>query len=215
MLVLAIDTALAAAQAAVWESDDGVPGAGRALAEASEPMARGHQERLAPLVAEVLEASGVAPADLGRVAVTVGPGSFTGLRVGLAFAKAFALARGLPCSGVGVLHALAASARLEGAVAACIAAPQARVYLQRFEGEAPAGPPRLLGIAEAATAAADARPVGPGASLLGGQDGPPWPDILAVARLGAHELAPPEPIYLREVGALTLAERRGAAGARP
>ena len=72
-------------------------------------MHRGHQERLAPLVAEAMAQAGAAFPDLDRIGVTVGPGSFTGLRVGLAFAKGLAIALGIPCVGVGVLDALAAT----------------------------------------------------------------------------------------------------------
>ena len=206
MITLAIDTALAAVQAAVVE--DGVLRAARC-----EPMARGHQERLAPLVAEALAAAGVTARDIGKVAVTVGPGSFTGLRVGLAFAKAFALARGVPCVGVGTLEALA-TAHPEGDVVAVIAAPHERVYLQRFHDGLAGGEPRLLPLDAARETAEGARPVGPGAALLGGAeaDALAWPDLAAFARLGAQATTAPDPIYLREVGALTIAERREAAG---
>lgn len=205
MITLAIDTALAAVQAAVVRD-------GTVLVLRSEPMARGHQERLAPLVAEALGAAAVTPADIGKVAVTVGPGSFTGLRVGLAFAKAFALARGVPCVGVGTLEALAA-AFPAGEVAAVIAAPHDRAYLQRFSQGAALSEPRLLSLEAAREAARGARPVGPGAGLFSGaeSDALGWPDLAAFARLGATATAAPDPIYLREVGALTLAERRAAA----
>ena len=204
MITLAIDTSLAAVQAAVVE-DDAV------RAALCEPLARGHQERLAPLVAEAMTAAGVIPADIGKVAVTVGPGSFTGLRVGLAFAKAFALARGVPCVGVGTLEALAA-AFPTGKVVALISAPHERAYLQRFGTGAAVSEPRLLSLDEARDAGGGARPIGPGAALLGGAeaDAIGWPDLAAFARRGALSQAPPDPIYLREVGALTLAERRAA-----
>ncbi len=204
MITLAIDTSLAAVQAAVLDD-------GRLRASLSEPMARGHQERLAPLVAEALAGAGAAPGDIGKVAVTVGPGSFTGLRVGLAFGKAFALSRGVPCVGVGTLEALAA-AFPRGAVAAAIAAPHDRAYLQRFNDGHAQGPPRLLPLAAAREAAAGARIVGPGAPLLEGDetDALGWPDLAAFARIAACATAAPDPIYLREVG---IAERRAAAAA--
>src|ERR1700694_4222158 len=113
MIVLALDTCLAACQAAVLEGE-------RVLASRSEPMLRGHQERLAPMVREVMDEAGLDFTALDRIAVTVGPGSFTGLRVGRAVAKGLRLALETPVVGIGVLEALAAGAPDEGAVAAVI-----------------------------------------------------------------------------------------------
>jgi tRNA threonylcarbamoyladenosine biosynthesis protein TsaB len=79
MIVLAIDTCLAACQAALTD-------AGRTIAAAREPMSRGHQERLAPMVRDLMATAGAPFSAVERIGVTVGPGSFTGLRVGLAFA---------------------------------------------------------------------------------------------------------------------------------
>src|SRR5438132_520877 len=77
MLLLAIDTALAACAAAVFDTDGG-----KMLARESVRMARGHAEALMPLIAGVMDDAGIEFSDLDRIAVTVGPGSFTGLRVG-------------------------------------------------------------------------------------------------------------------------------------
>ena len=71
-------------------------------------MVKGHQERLASMVNEVMGQSGLRFEDLDRIGVTVGPGSFTGLRVGVAFAKGLAAALGKPCVGVETLEALVA-----------------------------------------------------------------------------------------------------------
>ena len=155
-----------------------------------------------------------APADIGKVAVTVGPGSFTGLRVGLAFAKAFALARGVPCVGVGTLEALAA-AFPAGEVAAVIAAPHDRAYLQRFSHGA-----ALVRTAPPAARRPPARPRGraarwaPAPRCSAARSRTPWagPTSPPSPALGATATAAPDPIYLREVGALTIAERRAAAG---
>lgn len=206
MIVLALDTALGACSAAVVDD-------GRTLAARSEPMTRGHQERLAPLVAEVVAEAAVGFDRLDRVAVTRGPGSFTGLRVGLAFARSLALARGLPCVGAGTLEALAVETG--GAVLAAISAPQGRLYVQRFEAGAPAAEAVL--VQPAAVDLAGVRlVVGPGAELLRGHapwlaaDERAWPDPAALARWGARApepAGPPDPLYLRPPDARTLAER--------
>jgi tRNA threonylcarbamoyladenosine biosynthesis protein TsaB len=99
MLVLAINTVGDACEAALV-GDAGTIGV------RSEPMAQGHDARLAPLVDELLKEAGVGPSDLDRIAVVAGPGSFTGVRVGVAFARGLALATGKPAVGVTSLEAL-------------------------------------------------------------------------------------------------------------
>ena len=104
MIVLGLDTSTTACSAAIIDGE-------RVLAARSEPMVRGHQERLASLVQEVMGEAGLRFDQLERIGCTVGPGSFTGLRVGMAFAKAMGLALGVPAAGVGTLEALAATVR--------------------------------------------------------------------------------------------------------
>src|SRR5579864_9061423 len=87
MRVLAIDTALAACSAALMDTEQGGIVAGESLA-----MTRGHAEALMPLLARVIERSGIALLEIDRVVVTTGPGSFTGLRVGISAARGIALA---------------------------------------------------------------------------------------------------------------------------
>ena len=94
MLILAIDTALDACAAAVLDTH-----ANKLLAHESQPMKRGHAEALMPLIARVMKASGVAFDALDRIAATTGPGSFTGLRVGLSAARGIALAASKPVVG--------------------------------------------------------------------------------------------------------------------
>ena len=135
--LLAIDTTGLRLQALV--SDGGV-----VLAEHSEEVGRGHAERLAPVVSQTLSAAGVAPGELAALAVVTGPGSYAGLRVGLSFAKGFALVRGLPVFGISTLQLWAAEAAARYADAALvIAAHDARrgeVIWQPFAaGEAIAG----------------------------------------------------------------------------
>src|SRR4051794_25622969 len=100
MRVLAIDTSRGACSAAVYD------GALRfALARESLAMSRGHAEALAPMVERVLKASDGGAAALTKIAVAVGPGSFTGLRIGVALARAMALTLGIPVVGVSTLIA--------------------------------------------------------------------------------------------------------------
>jgi tRNA threonylcarbamoyladenosine biosynthesis protein TsaB len=219
LIVLALDTALGACSVAVLDGEE-------VLAQAAEPMERGHQERLAPMVAGATAQAGLPFTSLQRVAVTVGPGSFTGLRVGLAFAKSMALALSIPCVGIGTLEALLAS-RPGGAVAARAAvvldARRGNVYLQPFARGTALAPPANLSV-EAARAelarlgfGADALLLGSGADLLapGAQANPPdLIDPVAVARLATGRPAPdamPAPLYLRAPDAKTIAERLAAA----
>ncbi len=202
MIVLGLDTALAACSVAVTRD-------GEALAAASEPMLRGHQERLAPMVEEVMRAAGLPFSALDRVGVTVGPGSFTGLRVGLAFAKGLGLALGKPCVGIGTLEALAASEPGPGLTAAVIDARRGQVYLQAFEGGAAVMAPDALPVETAAARLAELwrggplRLVGPGASLLAGISPEAVliervaPDPAVVCALAASRTTPARPLYLR------------------
>lgn len=205
MRVLSVDTCLGASSVAVIED-------GRVLAARSEPMTRGHQERIAPLAREVAAEAGIAFPDLDRIAVTVGPGSFTGLRVGLSFAKGLAQALSIPCIGVGSLEALAASAEAEGFVAAVLDAKMGQVYLQAFDGGKALMAPDALELGVAAARLAELYYGGP--AVLIGSGGPLLADVLeqariltpvaadpvAVARLAAARPAPahsPRPLYLR------------------
>lgn len=201
MIVLALDTALPACSVAVLDGE-------RVLAAMSEPMTRGHQERLAPMVGEAMAAAGIAFADLQRIGVTVGPGSFTGLRVGLAFAKGLALALDLPCVGIGALPALAASAQARGLVAACIDAKRGQVYLELFDEGRPLGEAEALSLEEAVARLAASGPVtlvGSGGPLLGAKlagvavEALEAADPVALARLAVAvaDPEPPRPIYLR------------------
>ena len=101
MIVLALDTCLASCSVAVRDGE-------RVLAYACEVMARGHQERLAPMAEAMMAEAGLPFSAIERIGVTVGPGSFTGLRVGVAFAKGLASALDIPAVGIGTLEALAA-----------------------------------------------------------------------------------------------------------
>ena len=205
MTVLVIDTCLGACQVGRFD-------AGRMLAGLSEPMERGHQERLAPMAAEVM--AGASFAELEKIVVTIGPGSFTGLRVGLAFAKGVQLATGAPLAGVGTLAALAASA--EGVAAGVIDARRGLVYVQAFEVGRALDAPDIVPIAEAArrlAALRDLTLVGPGAHLLAAElpsaklDPRPAPDLAALGRLAetAEPVADLRALYLRAPDAKPMA----------
>ena len=128
MLILAIDTALDACAAGVLDTD-----AGKLIAQESQPMKRGHAEALMPLIARVMKESGIAFFSLDRIAVTTGPGSFTGLRVGLSAARGIGLAAGKPVVGVTTLSAYAAPIVSDSGEQPIISAIDARhdhVYLQ-------------------------------------------------------------------------------------
>jgi tRNA threonylcarbamoyladenosine biosynthesis protein TsaB len=212
MRVLAIDTALAACSAAVLDTE-------RAAVTAHEslPMQRGHAEALMPLIKRVMERAGLAFANLDRIAVTTGPGSFTGLRVGIAAARGLGLAAGKPVVGLTTLAAFAApfiAADDTLPVVAAIDARHDQVYLQVFgPGGRTIVAPRLAPLREALRAAATGAPrlTGTAAELLAAAwpagERPPSavdqrgaPDIAWVARLGAAAseiAAPPKPLYLR------------------
>lgn len=212
MRVLAIDTALAACSAAVLDTTYG-----GVLASESLPMVRGHAEALIPLIARVMQHSEMAFADIDRVAVTTGPGSFTGLRVGISAARGIALSADKPAVGVSTLSAYAAPHLAEDETVAVIAAIDARhehVYLQVF---GPGGriviAPRLAPLSEAVRAASEvpSRIVGSAAQIVAERmakgapiplriDGRNAPDIAWVARMGAvlpEGQSPPKPQYLR------------------
>jgi tRNA threonylcarbamoyladenosine biosynthesis protein TsaB len=212
MLILAIDTALDACSAAVLDTD-----ASKIVAQESQPMKRGHAEALMPLLARVMKVSGVAFASLDRIAVTTGPGSFTGLRVGLSAARGIALAAGKPVVGLTTLTAYAAPIVTENGAHPIISAIDARhdhVYFQVVGGDGSSLiRPQVAPIAEALAASKFGAPhlVGNAANILAGRwpaDAPPpfridpqtAPDIAWVAWLGAAvspEMAPARPYYLR------------------
>jgi tRNA threonylcarbamoyladenosine biosynthesis protein TsaB len=196
--ILALDTCLAACSVAVCDGE-------AVLAHAFEVMARGHQERLAPMAERVMAEAGRAFSDLERIGVTLGPGSFTGLRVGLAFAKGLASALSIPAAGVGTLEALAAD--LEGPAMALVDARRGQVYVQAFQDRRPLGPAQIIAVEDAQAQARSlgprtligsggplVAPAAPQARLLAGEGA----DARAVARLAlAREPERLEPLYLR------------------
>ena len=212
MLILAIDTALDACAAGVLDTK-----ASKLIARESLPMKRGHAEALMPLIARVIKDSGVTFSALDRIAVTTGPGSFTGLRVGLSAARGIALAANKPVVGLTTLTAYAAPHVTENGQQPIISAIDARhdhVYYQVVGGNgATLIRPRVATIEEAIGAARFGAPhlVGNAARILADRwpahaqppvqiDPQPAPDISWVAWLGAAvspNTAPARPYYLR------------------
>ncbi len=182
-------------------------------------MLRGHAEALMPLIAMVMSDARVEFAELDRIAVTVGPGSFTGLRVGVAAARAIALATGKPAVGLTTLAALAAPFFEEaaGALMSVVDARHDRVYMQLFgPGGRSLVAPRIatVHIAVHAALAGPIRIVGNATRLIedawpASEPKPPLADVRApnvawVAKLGAASLdltSPVRPLYLSEADA--------------
>jgi tRNA threonylcarbamoyladenosine biosynthesis protein TsaB len=212
MRVLAIDTALEACSAAVLDLDHrGI------VAVESLTMARGHAEALMPLIARVMHEAAIEFAELDRIAVTTGPGSFTGLRVGISAARAIALTAGKPAIGLSTLAAFAAPLIADDDstnVVAAIDARHAKVYLQVFgRGGRTLVSPRIATLRDALrlSVSGPARLVGSGAQAMAAawpkEAEPPLlvenrtaPEIAWVARLGAaaaEGYGPPKPLYLR------------------
>jgi len=186
--VLGIDTALDACSVALVRDDE-------TLAADTEAMTRGQAERVAPMVREVVTQAGVVFSDIDRIAVTTGPGSFTGVRVGLSFARGLALAIGKPCVGISTLEALALEAGEGGLRAALIETPGA-AYLALYEDGAPVIAP--MGIEHGAHGAMLAEATQGRTVVVNG------PAVTASAAALARRavrldpaLYPPDPAYLR------------------
>ncbi|MEQ8505487.1 MAG: tRNA (adenosine(37)-N6)-threonylcarbamoyltransferase complex dimerization subunit type 1 TsaB [Rhodospirillales bacterium] len=213
MKLLAFDTATTGCSAAVFVG-------GRLASRRAAAMARGQSEALMPMIADVLDEAGCAYADLDALAVTMGPGAFTGLRIGLAAARGLALGLNIPCAGVTTLEAVAralpAGAGKGRHVLVALDSKRADLYAQVFNdklepvtdpaaimaeslaGFCPAGPLVIMG--DAAGNAADAlAAAGRKASCA---EAPGVPDAVRVGEIALARALPavgdaPAPIYLR------------------
>jgi len=194
-VLLAFDTATPAVTVAVHDGTD-------VVAESTQVDVMRHGELLAPAIAHVLEQARIGRGDLTGVAVGVGPGPFTGLRVGLVTARTLGAVLGVPVSGVCTLDVLAAQARVPGRFVVATDARRKEVYwavysdpLTRVDGPHVAKPVdvELTGPV-----------VGRGAVLypdsLGPASPPEHPSAAVLARLvaeGQTTVLPPDPLYLR------------------
>jgi tRNA threonylcarbamoyladenosine biosynthesis protein TsaB len=216
MAILALDTSLTACSVAILFAD------GR-IVERFEEMPRGHAEALFPMIETVLSEANVGFAGLTKIAVALGPGSFTGVRAGVAAARGLALASGKPLLGIGTLEIMARrcvgelppEARM-GGFAVAHDARRDEVYLQCFalDGQ-PLAAPRVMGLAEAVTHIPETVTTlaGSGAPALAGRDPlrpfraclpallPRAADLARLALDRAPDARPPAPLYLREADA--------------
>ena len=207
MKLLAIDTASERCSVGIAADD-------RPAVLLSETLGRGHAERLFGMIASAMTEAGLGFAELDRIAVTVGPGSFTGVRVGIAAARGLALVLGCPVAGIGTLDVAAEAARAQAGAVPVLAVIDARrdeVYAQAFDRDgrplsAPAaGPAGILsawltpGMVLAGSGAhlAAAIPAGSGLRIVHHDSAA---DIAALVRLGLAAPVPagaPRPLYLR------------------
>lgn len=208
MLVLALDSACSACSAAVLR-DDAVVARRRAM------MARGQSEALIPMVQAVMDEAGLAFDQLDLLAVSVGPGAFTGIRIGLAAARALALTTAKPLAGIRTTDAIAAATdpaqRRGGKVMVVVDSRRSELWVQCYDENLTAlGPIQALTPEQAAATVTGAvLLVGDGAALVA----PLLPqavlasdcdhvDAVGVGRLAAQgwpdAVLPPEPLYLRD-----------------
>jgi tRNA threonylcarbamoyl adenosine modification protein YeaZ len=197
MIVLAIDTAGVDCSAALYDS-----AAGRLLAEVTEEIGKGHAERLMAVIDAALEKSGLRLDAVKRIAVVVGPGSFTGIRVGVAAARGFALALGVESVGVTTLEVLAANWREgnAGPVVVAMDAKRNEIYAQAFAADGSALTEPEAVSAEKVAELAEAYDAGiTGSWGRGTAPASDRFDIGAVARIGAGKASgeKPKPLYLR------------------
>jgi tRNA threonylcarbamoyladenosine biosynthesis protein TsaB len=204
MIILGLDTSLQACSAALYDS-----AGDRLLGRAYEAMETGQAERLPMMVRELLVAASLDIHALDRFAATCGPGTFTGIRIGLAFVRGLSLASGRPALGIPTLEAIARSVSDNPAgrpVAVAVDARRGEVYFQLLAGT---NEPQLCTISTAAALCRGQGVViaGTGAGLLlphlpdaVRSNGADFPDPLTVARLAAQRdpaQSPPDPLYLR------------------
>ncbi|WP_425060264.1 tRNA threonylcarbamoyladenosine biosynthesis protein TsaB [Sporomusa carbonis] len=230
MPILAIDTATLVSSVAIATADT-------LVAELTIQTRKTHSEHLMPHIASLLTMAETPQNSLKAIAVSIGPGSFTGLRIGLATAKALAYALTVPLIGVPTLAALAFACPAPGVLLApMLDAQKGNIYLGLYEWRDgimhETQPPRVVAFSEAqAGLAGMGRPVimlGEAAVMHKSEINNPAPPHVIIPRAGSvavmaqymyaqgirHDVATLEPLYIRRSEAEELWERRQAQGCR-
>jgi tRNA threonylcarbamoyladenosine biosynthesis protein TsaB len=212
MRVLAIDTSSAAASVAVYDSE-----ARAALTAETVAMAQGHAEALGPMARRAIEKVEGGFPTIDRIAVCIGPGSFTGIRIAIAMARAMGVAAGKPVVGVSSLVAFAGPLLADprpGVIVSAIDARHGHIYVQLFEPTGrPLFAPRVAKLREAIRliGGGPARLCGNAATLIAEEtqkfsgdfdasQATPYPDIVSIARAGLAldpATSPARPLYIK------------------
>jgi tRNA threonylcarbamoyladenosine biosynthesis protein TsaB len=206
MIILALDTTLSACSAALVHV-----GENRIFAEAYDVLGKGHGEAIGPMVQQLFEKAQLYPNDLSRIAVTYGPGTFTGLRIGLAFAHGMSAGLGCPCVGINTLAATAAPLLHKHAAVTVIheAGATGKFYAARFEQNCDlAASDHLVHFAtleDCLELCHNATVIGTGATAVLGENynrpmgfDLPRASLFASATANFINTKPPQPLYLRE-----------------
>lgn len=212
MIVLAIDCSASLCAACVYDA-----AAGRELGRQVLDLGKGHAEHLMSVIANALEKSGKVYADLDRIAVSVGPGSFTGVRVGVSAARGLALALKIPAVGVTTLEALATETAIKFpscTVLAALDAGRGEIHAALYDDKMQLRfGPAVTTLEEITEMAVSSQAVlsGTAVGLVAGTAGKSFnlgpvgatADIATYARLGAarEPAEKPAPVYLREADA--------------
>lgn len=202
MKLLAFDTATPFVVVAAYDGE-------RAFERVCETPMK-HGEQLAPLIEQVLSDAGWSPSEVTAIVVGVGPGPFTGLRVGLVTARTMGFVLDVPVHGVCTLDVFALDAEVDGPFTVVTDARRREVYLATYDPGRTSGP-EVVRPADAVTVGTV---VGPGTELypdaFGDTRGPMRPSAATMARAvveGLVEVLPPEPLYLRRPDAVEAAAR--------
>jgi len=209
MYILGLDTTQAACSAAVFDTTTK-----QICASVWRQMPRGHAEALPEIIAQAVKKAELSFSDIAKLATSIGPGSFTGVRVGLSAARGFALALDLPLVGVTSLEAIAAGVEdfERKTILAAFDARRDEVYVQLFDQGKPCQPPQLLGVGQAAMLVENGpvEVVGTASAVLAEHNSslvsspaPSLPDAAIVAELASRRDGEKsvQPLYLRRADA--------------